>query len=648
MTRTTAALGLGLALLIPPAARAADPDPAALFPADTLAYAEVGKPGELADVLADWVKRTPFADPLKRTHDALDQKRDHAADRAARVVGAAAALVSPEMFAELKRFRGAAVGLTGFAKDHRPEVAAAVLLGDSNLAGLAVRAFLAGGENVRRVATVDGVGVFQHRSPVGPATDPNGQPFRPDDDANPLKGHAPAAGTGEPTYAYTPGLFVVGTSPDAVGGVLRRFAGKEKTGSLADAESFRKVAADRGPGVFLYADPPRLLARIDAAKKAGGDAVPPEFAAFLRFVVNPKAVPVVRGNVIFKPDAVGLVLAATLDPAADSPLFGVLGGGPVSVENLRFAAKDAGWAVTVALPAKADRAASVIRLLDGVAKANGVAGRLPGEALTGASERDLFAGITAVTLFAAAKQELPAGGVPGPMVVLHAESEAVAGKWVDAAAKLAHLANPGGAAPTPASETIGGVKVVSVADGGFPWKAAVHVARAGSAVVVGLDRKLVAAAVAGKDGPNPPAFDGPAAGFGFVRPTAYPAAFAGLGAAVVDGLTPGAGRPGDGNFVPPGRFPQGEPLDPEEAKKRATAATAAVRKAADGFPPVAVRVARTPSAVRVEVWQRGLDTGFGPLVTAVVGWIEHELGKPPAGGPGVPGVPVEPGFEKGG
>ena len=408
MTRTIAVLGFALSLA--PGARAQVTDPAALFPADTPLYAEIRKPGDLADVLAGWAKKTAFADPLARTHDAVEKEPDPRQAGVSRIVGVAGLLASPEFFAELKRFPGVGVGFTGFSKDHRPEFAAAVLLGDSNLAGLAVRAFLTGKGSVRRVGTVEGVTVFQHRGPVGPIADPNtGQPLAPDDDANPLKGHKPTAGTGEPTYAYTPGLFAVGSSPDAVGGVLRRFAGKEKAPSLADSDSFKKSSAERDKGVFLYAVPPDLVAKLDAEKKAGGTSVPADLAAVLRFVVNAKAVPVVTGNVIVAPDSVGLVVSAAVDPSAESPLLSLLAGGTATADGFRFAGKESSAAFTLALPPAAERSKAAVRFLDAVAKANGSLGKPPGEALADV-DRDLFAGLAGVTVLAPPKQELPAGG----------------------------------------------------------------------------------------------------------------------------------------------------------------------------------------------------------------------------------------------
>lgn len=635
MIRMIAALGF--ALMLAPGARAQFKDPAALFPADTCVYAEISKPADLADVLAVWAKKTSFADPLSRTHDAVEKEPDPRQAGVSRIVGVAGMLASPEMFAELKRFHGVGFGFTGFSKDHQPEFAVAVLLGDSSLAGLAVRAFLTGKGSVRRVATVEGVTIFQHRGHVGPVMDGNGQPFPPDDEANPLRGHKPTAGTGEPTYAYTPGLFVVGSSADAVGSVLKRFAGKDKSASLAESELFKKSNADRGKGVFLYAVPPELGSKLDAEKKAGGKSVPTHFAALLRFVVNAKAMPVVTGNILFKPDSVGLVVSAQVDASGESPLLNLFTGGSVTADGFRFAGKDSAAVFTLALPPEAERGKAVIRLLDAIAKANGSLGKLPGEALKDA-DRELFAGLSAVTVFTPPKQELPAGGLPFPTLVLHCDTEAAAAKWVASAAKLAQIATGAESPPTPSSETVGTVKVVSVACDGFPWKAPIHAAKAGAAVVVGLDRKLVAAAALSTSGLKPPDFDGPSVGLGVIRLAAYPKVFAPVGHAIVRSLLPapnpnGGGimmddfipQPKGGAFAPP-------PLPLEEGDEKHPA-WAKLKKSADALPPLALRLARTGTTVRFEAWQRGLDTHLGPLVDGFAAWLEKAIGGAVNGGP---------------
>ncbi|MGL6094476.1 MAG: hypothetical protein ACRC7O_01575, partial [Fimbriiglobus sp.] len=278
-------------------------DAADLFPADTLAFAEFARPAETADAVAALLKHTPFVDTLGGTHDRLD-----AVPQADRMPGIHAAarvglLASPELLAELRKVRGAAVGLTGFTEKGQPKLAAAVLIPDSPVLGLAARGFLTTTPNLRRVTTADGVPVFQYRSFVGPLTDPNtGVLIGKDDETNPLRNHKLRPGVGEPTFAYTPGLFVAGSDAETVADVLARFAGKAKTPSLLAAEEFRTTVSAAGrarPGVHFRVLPPAVFAAREPARKAGRGE--PAAFAWLRFLLPPNAVRSVEGNLEIGP-----------------------------------------------------------------------------------------------------------------------------------------------------------------------------------------------------------------------------------------------------------------------------------------------------------------------------------------------------------
>lgn len=630
--------------------KAAVTDPAALFPADTLAYADVRKPGDLADVLAGWVKKTAFADPLERTHKELEKVANSSPQAiiVQRALGLATLVVSPESFAEIRRFHGIGVGVTGFTKDHQPEVAAAVLLGDSNIAGLAVRAFLTSKPDTRQVSTVEGVAIYQHRANLGPIYNSNnGQPFQPDDEANPLRGHQPMPGAGEATYAYTRGLLVVGTSATAVGDVIRRFQGKEKSASLAESEPFQKASADRGKGVFLYAVPPAISARLDQAKKDGTSALSPDFAAILRFVVNAKAVPVVTGNLLLKPDSVTLQLSATVDPNQPSPLANLLTGPAVSLDGFRCAGKDTALVMTLALPPEPERARAILQFLDSLAKANGSLGQSPSEAVT-ADDRKLLVGAKSVTVLVPEKQELPRGGLPMPMLVIHCESEEMAGKWVDSLPRFAKLLAGSETLPTPSSESLGSVKIVSTAVDGLPWQAPVHAARAGSTVILGLDRKLVAAAAGMPAAIKVPEGDR-GVGVGVIRPTGFPDTFTDLGVkflALTLSQDEQTIRNLGGN---PFRFRRGflapPPPEPQEVDPKKVKPTPAsqIHKVMDSLPPLTVRLSRDRSAIRLEIRQQGLESGLAPVVSAVTEWLHRSLLNRLTGNPGENGIlPTQP------
>src|SRR5207248_11522077 len=144
----------------------------------------------------------------------------------------------------------AAAGVTGFTADHDPQAAAVVLFDDSAAGGLLVRGLLTTSQTLRRVDTLDGVPILPHRAFPPPTFGNDGKPM-------PLENPKPTEGKYEATYAYRPGLFVVGTNKAAVADVLRRFAGKADKPSLAADRTFKRFAAAREkPGVFVYAVPP--------------------------------------------------------------------------------------------------------------------------------------------------------------------------------------------------------------------------------------------------------------------------------------------------------------------------------------------------------------------------------------------------------
>ena len=88
-------------------------DPAALMPAETLVYMEIGSPGKQIETILNMLKGTPFENPLA-------------------VISAAggpspkdmmAALLNPSMITEFKKIRGVALGFQAIHSDHPPLVA---------------------------------------------------------------------------------------------------------------------------------------------------------------------------------------------------------------------------------------------------------------------------------------------------------------------------------------------------------------------------------------------------------------------------------------------------------------------------------------------------------------------------------------------
>ncbi len=628
-------LALLSVVLAPAFVAAADvTDPARLFPAGTLAYAEVHKPADFGPDLLAFVKGSLLEDSLKYVHDRRDATKDARDLTNKDEFGLIGLLAAPEMSGEFRKLGGAAVAVTGFNDRHDPEGAFAVLTGESTAVGLAVRGWLTVNPHVRRVGTASGVPVFQVRYP-NINTGPNGQPLPVD--------AAVTEGPSEPTFAYTPGLFVVGTGRPAVAAVVARFKGEGKD-ALADAPAFQAAAAkDRHPGLFWYAAPKDLCAKLDAARKAGGETVDADAYALFKLAADPRTVRAASGSVRFRDKGLSAAAAFALEPAAKSPLLDLLSSPGATSDGLRHVPAGATGAVSVTLR-KPRRAEALLGLLDAVAKAQGILGRRPSEAAAEARDKfkvegadALLARTAAVTLVAPGRQDLPAGAVALPLLVLHAEDAATAAAWAEVARAVAADLSGAAALPDPTTETVGGQKVFSLPPAGLPWKAPLHYAVNGPVFVAGLDRTLVAAAATGRAVTGGPVdlADAVAVGTfslgGWVRGLATEPKEAKVGE-----LKP-ATKPVAQPFRGRGRrFPQNPAAEPDgEQVKLEAKALADWFDSLDGLPAAHGVVRRTPAELRVEWVQPG---AHGPAASKAIdkllGWLDRVNARPgnPNGG----------------
>jgi hypothetical protein len=602
-------------------AHAAEPpkEIADLFPAGTLAYAEFHNAPELSQQLAAVFKGTVVEDSIPFIHSRKDAAKSMMELTGKRQVAFLGLLGSPEMLAEFKRLRIAA-GLTGFTDNGDPDGAIVILTHDSPAAGLAARAFITMSQQVRKVGEVAKVPIFQYRTP-NITYDPNGNMLIQND--KPF-----ADGAHEMTVAYTPGLFVIGTSKTAVGHSIKRFIGEEKGVGLGSSPLFKEaVAANRQTGLFFFLNYPEFSAKLSAATRTrgmprgangdiltmlnGGDA---DLFESFNLVANAKAVKSVAGCVKFRDGGLAMTAAAVFDPAHKSPLIDFLSGPGAKVEWLQHARRPATLACAVSFPEK-NRAETVIAFLDAITKSKGEVGRLPRDIVRDLHDKykldvagGLIGKVRAATIVIPTNQELPKGGKPGPMIVLHCDEATVAGAWEEFFPKL--LADLAGAAAVPQSstETINGIRVYTVSGAGLRWNAPVHFARSGSAVAVGLDRKLVAAAVTsdaassvfgGDKLVSPPSGD-PAALFGVIA----------LGEVIPGWID--QPRP-NGPVVPIGEdqppvMPNGQPV-PENVIEEMKKARKDLAAALTSLSPATVTARLVKNELRVEIFQPKVQNG---------------------------------------
>ena len=92
-------------------------DPAALMPAGTLAYLELGSPGHQIETILNLLKGTPYENPLA-TMAPPGSKPGGGGNKSPDAI--LAALLNPSMLAEFKKIRSTAVGFTGLSENHPP------------------------------------------------------------------------------------------------------------------------------------------------------------------------------------------------------------------------------------------------------------------------------------------------------------------------------------------------------------------------------------------------------------------------------------------------------------------------------------------------------------------------------------------------
>ena len=161
------------------------PTPAALMPANTFLYAEIGSPGEQIATIVEMLKGTPLENPLRVLGGGRRPPRRGPGTRPSgrtgkTPAGIVSALLNPDMLKEFKKIRGAAVGIQSADFGRGPPAAVAVLYpGDSDALKGIMRAALESmgqpGEAIEGMKTVTlsgGLGACAYDSDVFIATTP--------------------------------------------------------------------------------------------------------------------------------------------------------------------------------------------------------------------------------------------------------------------------------------------------------------------------------------------------------------------------------------------------------------------------------------------------------------------------------------------
>lgn len=224
-------------------------DPAAIMPADTKMYVELGSPGKQLETILNLLEGTGLEESLTMM---LNQKRQQQKGPA----GIAQAVLNPAMIEEFKKIQGAAVGITNIdVHADMPEFVAVLAPGKSDaLRGILIAAIGMGGvpgealEGMQTSVIDDCIGV-----------------------------------------AYDSSVFIVSPSPEALKDAVLRYKTGAGSASLARSQSFQKLdRARRSDNVAtLWVDGQQAWGELARIMKAEGET---EGLMFMNMVADPNSI----------------------------------------------------------------------------------------------------------------------------------------------------------------------------------------------------------------------------------------------------------------------------------------------------------------------------------------------------------------------
>jgi hypothetical protein len=674
MTTASRTAFLFLLLLLPAHVRAQATDPAKLLPGGTLAYLELSRPGDAMAQIRTLLRHSYLEDPLRFVglwHKAGIKPEEVLAFFTAlspEVLGeigdwqgGAVALtgftprqepvVAGVFFPGKSRMATLGVrtllSMTEVRPVARVEGADVYLIGPPREASSDDLAFLRRPAAAFARAVVGGPGAVR--------TDP-----RLGRHVLVLAG-APAAQEDRPEYGFfcalAAGAVVVGTTPEAVEDLLHRLRGKSAAAALADVPAFRQAAEHRKPGLFAWCDPAGLdrwmqiaLAEdlrqrrahvrrqnreaqkaeaTDKGKKAKAARLPEELRqaevehrrdwrewALARGLLRPAALRSVSGWWSLHKGAMRWGLEARLRPGQSCGLRDLLPDRPLGEGLLGAVPADAFFLMALPLADGRDRWRKVLGLVDAWHAAGSEAGPPPSKALEKLEEKmkvrlgkDVLARVRSLAL---ACRMVDAEGVPDGVQWLLVLEAADADAARDLEKLLPALLSPPDKPRRPMPVEVGGRTVQSVngQDEATPGELPAYWARRGPALVLGWERRAVAAAL----GDRPPWADlrdhpralGTLAGEG---PLCAGALFSGRQwlAALARGL---AHKPNQTN---------------QDLRRLAFLRELSAPMAA--MPPTLATLQRLPDGLRLEARQTDLRVAAGTFIDVLCAWLIDEMRK---------------------
>jgi hypothetical protein len=614
-------------------------DAAELFPAQTLAYAEVRQPDKLSREVLALIRGSALEDLVAVFAKARTERGDTPDDFSygRMMFSMMGVLISPEGVAEYGRLGGGAVAVTGWNKEDGPEVVGVVYPGDCNLFMMYMRGYLAADSEIRILDKVEGVNLYRARGrdyrkqAFGPGGAPPPQP--------------PITDRG-PTFALMPGLVVIASTPRAAREVVRRAKGKVADPALASLGTFKRAATLRDkPGAFAYADVSALAAQVDEATKGGKPNA--DWAAF-QALVNPRGLGPATASLTLQNGNLDFRVQVQLDPKQPCPLLDVLPDKKATLDALHFAPKDGLLTLTVPWPDGQKRWEKVLTLLDLIARQQGEPEeRLPSKALAAAEEKsglnlgkDVFARVAGITLTVDLRGDRAKSGPPLLLALTATDADA-AKALADALPKVVGLGGAG-AAP-PGVEKVEGLELLSFPAEALPWRAPLFCGREGKTLVLGATKDGVAESLLG--GAKNGGLLGEAKVAAALKESdeALVIGTASLGQVLLEWMKLAEPAPiVNGGKVPPGV----EPKPPKETPKVEAKFTRAMVQATEPLPPAVLTLSRKSDVLVLEMKQAALKTASAKIINVLIDRAVHDIMSPSgrfgAGGAAVPDAPVPP------
>ncbi len=493
MSSRTPWLALAALPILVSFASAQNKDAVELLPAQTLACLELRQPARLAREISLLVKGSSLdsiPEQLAKMRD-KDRQQGYLTYLRRDRLNVLGLFLCPESLAEAGRLRGGFVALTGFDKDNTPHVAALLQSGTSNLPGIVTQMFLTG-SSARKVGEIEGVPFYRQQMRI----------YRR------MKADAPgAAGPAfeerdfGPAVGRLPGAILMGSSVEALNGVVRRAKGKSVEASLTGLRAYKDAAVLRErPGLFAYLDTTAFQAKIGELGERPGN---PDsgFNKSLLAVLGKDAVRNLTLSLTVQNGALEGRMRFDLNADSDSPLLGLLPNRAAARDLLHYAPSDALLAVAGGLGEGEKQIKTLLNLLDTLYEIDGRRGEnRPSRALAEMEkkldfhiDKDVLAPLTGMG-FVVAKDWLTKPG-QGALLLLQAKDEAAAAKLEsDGLPRLLSLGEE--SAVKPIASEVGGQRIGSLDGGrGKRLPMPIHFGRRGAVVAIGLDAERVAAAL---------------------------------------------------------------------------------------------------------------------------------------------------------